>query len=567
MDAATLESKLKARLEKLQTTYNNAKFCEASINWLNEICPLIGIPKNLVSLCAQILESKPSSKLVWLHMAECTGCTESLLRLEGLAVDSLLCNYLEFIYHETLMANDGFRAKASLESKDDFLLVVEGGILSGEQENYFTSGADSISGKAECMHLCDKAKVIFSVGTCSSYGGVQAAYPNPTNSIGLNKLITDDIAQKIAFIPGCPPSDVNIVGNILYYILLDELPELDSSFRPIWSYGKNLHDLCERKAKFEAGEFVENFKDENLINSFCLYKVGCKGPYVFNNCPKVKFNSKTSWPIKAGHGCIACSEPDFWDNFGVMEAPLNNENAYNFSKKTFNDFENLDSSLKNTHSQDSKVLNVFLGLNGKTRIFRVIDNKEIDFLNVELESNFASFLNGVESRNKLGKKLVENYNKWLDSSKIDTSFIKNAESKISDNVSDIFLLIFNAFNGESNNEFSDKLSVLNLSDGYLFDKSFNFEFKVNQDSSDSNVYILEVQKGLRLILCYLLGGLEINAIAFSATINLCLNLCEIIKKISENNDIEYVHFYGEMAENKGFKNYLNKFLEQSLIAI
>ena len=25
------------------------------------------------------------------------------------------------------------------------------------------------------------------------------------------------------------------------------------------------------------------------------------------------YNDGTSWPIAAGHGCVGCSEPDFWD--------------------------------------------------------------------------------------------------------------------------------------------------------------------------------------------------------------------------------------------------------------
>ena len=26
-----------------------------------------------------------------------------------------------------------------------------------------------------------------------------------------------------------------------------------------------------------------------------------------------KFNDGTSWPVEAGHPCIGCSEPEFWD--------------------------------------------------------------------------------------------------------------------------------------------------------------------------------------------------------------------------------------------------------------
>ncbi|MFN3533849.1 MAG: oxidoreductase, partial [Desulfatiglandales bacterium] len=46
---------------------------------------------------------------------------------------------------------------------------------------------------------------------------------------------------------------------------------------------------------------------------YCLYKMGCKGPDTYNNCPVVKFNEGTGWPIGAGHPCIGCSEPNFWD--------------------------------------------------------------------------------------------------------------------------------------------------------------------------------------------------------------------------------------------------------------
>jgi Ni,Fe-hydrogenase I small subunit len=41
--------------------------------------------------------------------------------------------------------------------------------------------------------------------------------------------------------------------------------------------------------------------------------MGCKGPEANYNCPTVRFNNATSWPVKAGHGCIACASPRFWD--------------------------------------------------------------------------------------------------------------------------------------------------------------------------------------------------------------------------------------------------------------
>jgi hydrogenase small subunit len=41
--------------------------------------------------------------------------------------------------------------------------------------------------------------------------------------------------------------------------------------------------------------------------------MGCKGPTTYNACATAKWNEGTSWPVEAGHGCIGCSEPRFWD--------------------------------------------------------------------------------------------------------------------------------------------------------------------------------------------------------------------------------------------------------------
>jgi len=34
----------------------------------------------------------------------------------------------------------------------------------------------------------------------------------------------------------------------------------------------------------------------------------------------VKWNGGTSWPVESGHGCLGCSEPDFWDAGGFYKA-------------------------------------------------------------------------------------------------------------------------------------------------------------------------------------------------------------------------------------------------------
>ncbi len=49
--------------------------------------------------------------------------------------------------------------------------------------------------------------------------------------------------------------------------------------------------------------------------------MGCKGPITYNACATTKWNEGLSFPIQSGHGCIGCSEPDFWDK-GSFYKPL-----------------------------------------------------------------------------------------------------------------------------------------------------------------------------------------------------------------------------------------------------
>ena len=96
------------------------------------------------------------------------------------------------------------------------------------------------------------------------------------------------------------------MGTLLHYIMFDELPKLDEQNRPQWAYGFRVHDNCERRGHYDLGEFVKEWGDEGAKKGWCLFEMGCKGPYANMNCSLVKFNEGTSWPVQAGHGCFAC---------------------------------------------------------------------------------------------------------------------------------------------------------------------------------------------------------------------------------------------------------------------
>ena len=295
------------------------------LKWAGAMTAMLSLPASFTPLVAEAAEVSDRLPVVWLHMAECTGCSESLIRSDTPTIDDLIFNYINLEYHETIMAAAGWQAEENLQSARKnfagrYILCVEGGIPTKMDGSFLTLGPHAEKGKDVLKETAEKAAAIISVGTCSSFGGIQAAAPNPTGAVGVDKIIDKPVIN----VPGCPPSAKNIVGTILNVILFGELPAVDNFNRPKFAYGLRIHDLCERRGHFDAGEFVEDFGDNAAENGFCLYKVGCKGPYTFNNCSRERFNQHTSWPVQAGHGCIGCSEPDFWDTMAPYEEPLAN---------------------------------------------------------------------------------------------------------------------------------------------------------------------------------------------------------------------------------------------------
>ncbi|MBW1922641.1 MAG: hydrogenase small subunit [Deltaproteobacteria bacterium] len=273
----------------------------------------MGLASSFVPRVAEVFAApKQRPPVIWLHFAECTGCSEAVLRSMYPWIDELVLEVLSIEYHETIMAAAGHQAEDNLRMatkkyEGEFICVVEGAISTKDNGVYGKIGGRTFLEIAD--DVCRKAKAVIALGTCAAYGGVQAAKPNP----GGYKGVGDALGISVVNIPGCPPNPINLVGTIANYLLLGKLPAVDDIGRPLFAYGTSIHDQCPRRSHYEHDEFVEEFGSEEAKQGFCLYKMGCKGPDTYNNCPIAKFNDGTSWPVEAGHPCIGCSEPDFWD--------------------------------------------------------------------------------------------------------------------------------------------------------------------------------------------------------------------------------------------------------------
>jgi hydrogenase small subunit len=251
--------------------------------------------------------TRPS--VIWLHFQDCTGCTESLLHASQPDVADLIFDLISLDYHETLMAASGDQAEATLKravaaNRGKFILVVEGSIPTGYRAGYM-----KIAGNAAVDVLREigaQAAFVLAIGSCSSWGGISAAHPNPSNAASADEILK---GKTVVNLPGCPPNPYTFLSVVLEYAAMHRLPALDQINRPKFAYDRLIHEDCPRRGHFDAGRFAIAYGDEGHRQGWCLYRLGCKGPVTHAACSTRHFNDVPNcWPIGIGAPCIGCTE-------------------------------------------------------------------------------------------------------------------------------------------------------------------------------------------------------------------------------------------------------------------
>ncbi len=132
-------------------------------------------------------------------------------------------------------------------------------------------------------------------------------------------LESKGITTPVVNLPTCPVNPEWVVAIVVDVLLLGSLEsgaildKLDRFGRPKYIYGQTIHDNCPRRGHFENGNFVNEFGTEAEALGYCLYKVGCKGPQTYTNCPIVRWNRRSSWCVESGAPCIGCGSLDWVD--------------------------------------------------------------------------------------------------------------------------------------------------------------------------------------------------------------------------------------------------------------
>jgi hydrogenase small subunit len=298
---------LRARLEARGVSRREfLEFC-------GRLAIILGLTEAAGAQVAHALQTAKRPSVIWIQLQECTGCVESVLRTVEPTIGNLVLDVVSLDYSHTIMAAAGHQAEAALqqamkENAGKYLLVVTGSVPLAEGGIYTTIGGRTA--KAVLEEAAQGAAAIVAVGACAHWGSVQAARPNPTGAVGVAEVIKD---KPVINVTGCPPIGDVVTATVAHFLTFNRLPATDADGRPLFAYGKRIHDQCPRRAHFDAGQYVEVFDDENARKGWCLYHVGCKGPATFSPCPIFQWNGGTSWPIGAGHPCIGCTERNFWD--------------------------------------------------------------------------------------------------------------------------------------------------------------------------------------------------------------------------------------------------------------
>ncbi len=259
--------------------------------------------------------------VLMIEVGSCTGDSVSLWHSWNPDFRYIISNILEWRYDTTLMQSGGEKAYKLLtdtyeKDAQQYILIIQGSIVQRDKGNYnqiayhdnkYLTGIDLVT------WLGERAKYVVAIGTCATHGGPAAAHPNPSRSTGVQKILP---RRKVINVTGCPAYSEWTMGTLLHLALYGE-PELDSFNRPLMFYGKTIHDQCERRSFYEKGIFAAAFGDKE-----CLYKVGCKGPVTFADCPVRHWHDQKNWPVSCNSPCIGCTEPLFPDQMSPFHAHL-----------------------------------------------------------------------------------------------------------------------------------------------------------------------------------------------------------------------------------------------------
>lgn len=282
---------------------------------------------------AVISPSRPAT-LLWLQAGGCGGCTMAVLENGAQGWTRELERFgISLLWHPSISEASGvevteiLNAVAAGQTQLDFLCV-EGSILRGPNG---TGLFNRFGGTGQTLldwvrRLAPLARYCLAVGSCSSFGGVHASLPDPTDACGLQyegehsggalgSQYRSLSGLPVINVAGCAPHPGWIMETIAALQMGDfDEHSLDRFGRPKFFAKTLAHHGCERNEYYEFKASAEKFSDLGCL----MEHLGCKATQAAGDCNQRGWNGGGSC-THGGFSCIACTEPAFENTTGFLE--------------------------------------------------------------------------------------------------------------------------------------------------------------------------------------------------------------------------------------------------------
>jgi hydrogenase small subunit len=279
----------------------------------------------------------------WLAGMSCDGCSIAAVGATMPTVESLMTGKLPgvprlVLHHTALQVEAGeayvepMRQAWRGELGAPYVIVYEGSIADetkavaaggywsavGEELDEATGLTRQVPSAEWAARLAPGAAAVIAIGTCATWGGIPAAYGNPTGAMSMMDFLGRDyrsaLGVPVVNIPGCPPVGDNFTETVAAVLLflqgIGPLPEFDDLGRPAWLFGETVHRNCVRAGYYEEGTFAHEYGGKE-----CLVEVGCWGPVVQCNITSRGAINHLGGCMNVGGPCIGCTMPGFPDKF------------------------------------------------------------------------------------------------------------------------------------------------------------------------------------------------------------------------------------------------------------
>jgi len=264
--------------------------------------------------------SKGKLPVIWLETSDSGDNNIAFMNTTYPYLQQVFTDMIDLLYSNTFMAAQGTDAldllfESAREFQGKFVLIVEGAIPTKDKGIYNViarTNTGNITALDAVTNLGRLAQYVVAAGTCASFGGASSAAPNTTGSVGVSKVLK----QEVINVSGCPVNPDWLVGTLAHLLMYGK-PELDNLGRPKLFYGNTVHRHCQRRSYFDKDDFAKKLGDVE-----CMFSQGCIGPRTGSDCPYRQWINHVSWPVKVNTPCIGCTNQDFPDASAPFFKPL-----------------------------------------------------------------------------------------------------------------------------------------------------------------------------------------------------------------------------------------------------